>query len=266
MAFDRSPRPCWRQTQWLRKASGLAAALLLLFSASAAAFPQAFAVRYEVTYSGLTLGEAHVDYRQIGADRYRYSSHIRPLGLAAMLLRSEITELSEGRIVDSGFRPHRYEYRRTGRNSRETDLIFDWEQRKVINNAADAVWKERIPDDVLDRMVSQLQLMHDLAVAEEDLSYPIADGNRIKRYTLRIVGQEIVRTPYGDFETLKIIRVADSDKRSTTFWCAPALNYLPVRVEHQEKGDNFTMHLRDLEGLSPKAPSDPQLTKLQAQR
>lgn len=267
MVFDRTPPLFLNPRQWLKAASGCIAALLLFASGTASALPQTFSARYEVTHSGLTLGEARVDYRQIGSDQYRYSSHTRPLGVAAMLLRSEIKEISVGSISAEGFRPDRYEYRRTGRNARQADLTFDWEHRQVINSVSGEPWKMTIPDDTLDRMVSQLQLMHDLATHEQDLSYPIADGGRIKRYTLRIVGRERLQTPIGQFDTLKIIRIAESDRRATTFWCAPALDYLPVRVDHREKGDNFTMSLRDLHGFTQQVLKESQqMTSLQAQR
>lgn len=267
MVFDRTTRLFLNPRRWLKTVSGCAAALLFLLSGAAAALPQTFSARYEVTHSGLTLGEARVDYRQIGSDQYRYSSYTRPLGVAALLLRSEIREVSQGSISADGFRPDHYEYKRTGRNARQADLTFDWDNRQVINSISGAPWKMTIPEDTLDRMVSQLQLMHDLAADEKDLSYPIADGGRIKHYTLRIVGRETVQTPVGRFEALKIIRLADNDKRATTFWCAPALDYLPVRVDHREKGDNFTMSLRDLYGFSSSvAQQAPSAASLQAQR
>lgn len=257
MAFDRSRPLFLNPKQWLKIASGLAATVLLLICGSAQAnqtLPQAFSARYEVTHSGLTLGEARVEYRKLDSNHYRYSSHTRPLGIATLLLRSELREVSEGRLTSDGFRPDRYEYNRSGRNAREIDLAFDWDRMRVIDATSGTPWKTPMPDDTLDRMVSQLQLMHDLASKEVDLSYPIADGGRIKHYQLRITGRETLQTPFGPLETLRITRSGENDRRSTTFWCAPALDYLPVRIDHREKGDNFTMALRDARGFTVNKP------------
>lgn len=253
MASDRtsprssSPDRCWRASRLLAR---LTAATLLLVTTSALALPEKFSAYYQVTHAGLTLGEAKVEYRQIGPDRYRYSSHTRPLGLAALILRSEIKEVSMGRITEDGFRPMRYEYDRSGRKAREAELQFDWNRMRVINNISGKAWDLAIPEDTLDRMVSQLQLMHDLANREQDLVYRIADGGRLKEYTLRIVGREKLQTPHGVLDTVKIVRLTDNDRRATTFWCAPALDYLPVRVDHREKDDNFVMTLRDTSGFA----------------
>jgi hypothetical protein len=227
----------------------LAALCLLLATGQALALPQTFSAQYEVTHSGLTLGEAQVDYRQIGSDRYRYTSFIRPLGIAAMIMRSDVKETSEGTITKDGFRPTRYEYLRTGRKGRTDIIEFDWEQMKIIDPASGNPWDITMPEDIQDRMASQLQLMFDLAHHEKDLSYPIADDGRIKHYTLRIVGRETIQTPVGRLEALKIIRQSANSRRATTFWCAPALGYLPIRIDHREKSDDFTMNLKSVVGF-----------------
>jgi hypothetical protein len=253
MAFDKLRRRLSKPANRSRGAFNLRAALALaaLFAGGTSqALPSEFSARYEVSHAGLTLGEAVVAYREPAPGRYRYSSVTRPLGIAALIFRSEIKEVSEGRITDDGFRPDRYEYDRTGRGAREANLVFDWTAMRVINQVSGEAWKMPIPKDTMDRMVSQLQLMRDLANQEKDLNYRIADGGRIKEYTLRIDGRQILPTPYGKLETVKITRITDSDRRATTFWLAPALEYLAVRIDHREKGDNFSMTLEGAKGFS----------------
>jgi hypothetical protein len=43
--------------------------------------------------------------------------------------------------------------------------------------------------------------------------------------------------PAGTFETVKITKVRKNKNRETFIWCAPALNYLPVRIWQREKDD-----------------------------
>jgi len=234
---------CERSRRWV-----LAAALLLA-GGPAAAIPPSFTARYEVSHSGLTLGEATVRYQQIGADRYRYSSVTRPVGITTMFYNAQIEELSEGRITSDGFKPERYEYDRTGSRAREASLVFDWQALKVRNDVEGKSWDMKIPADALDRMVSQLQLMRDLAESEQNLTYRVADGGKLRVFVLQVLGRERIDTPYGRLETVKIIRKVDTNRRSTVFWCAPALHYMPVRIDHREKGENFRMTLANLTGF-----------------
>ena len=61
----------------------------------------------------------------------------------------------------------------------------------------------------------------------------------------------MITTPLGKIEAIKLIRHREQSKgRQTILWCAPALNYLPIKLEHTEKGGAvFTAVLRHLEGL-----------------
>jgi hypothetical protein len=266
MAFEWIRRLSSRRKPRSRRSSPLrtgAALLLSLMAGTALALPPEFSARYEVSHSGLTLGEAHVHFKKIGEDRYRYSSLTRPVGLTKLFYDVEIEEVSEGLITENGYRPERYAYDRRGRKARSASVKFDWEEQRVVNDVAGKAWEMDIPSGALDRMVSQLQLMFDLENNDQELVYRIADGGKLKEYTLKFAGREILETPHGRLETIKVSRRAKEDDRETTFWAAPALDYLAVRIEHRDKGDNFEMTLEEQRGFAlgkpgaEPAPVDP---------
>lgn len=233
-------------------------AALTLFPAHAAAAdhdgaPPPFEARYELRKGPLTLGEARLTFERPEEGRYRYRMHTRPVGVTRLLYSAEVREVSEGRIVATGFRPERYHYRRTGDDdAREAELRFDWEDGEVVNDVADRPWRMQIPADTLDRVVSPLQLMHDLAAdgSTTPLTYRIADGGELKTYRLEVEGRETVSVPAGRFEALRIVRHDTDSDRETRLWCAPELDYLAVQVEQWEDGDrSFRLVLADLEGI-----------------
>lgn len=218
--------------------------------AQAIELPARFMARYEVTHLGLTLGESRIEYEELEAgQRYRYSSKIKAAGIASLFTSDSISERSEGRITERGFLPERYVYDRQGRKVRQARLSFDWDSNIVTNDVAGSAWRMEIPDGAKDRMVTQLQLMHDLARAEEDLVYQVADGGKLRSYSLRIDGRDIISTPYGDFEAIRLKEIRDDNDRATTLWVAPALDYLAVRIDHRDHDDNFRMTLQELEGF-----------------
>lgn len=235
-------------------ACGLAALTVAIGGAAAdTGVPPSFEARYELRKGPLTLGEARLRFERQGDGRYRYRMHTRPVGVTRLVYSAEVREVSEGRIVAGGFRPDRYRYERTGDDrAREAELRFNWGDGEVVNDVADRPWRMGIPPDTLDRVVSPLQLMHDLAAdgAEDPLTYRIADGGELKTYRLEVEGRETVSVPAGRFEALRIVRHDTDSDRETRLWCAPELGYLAVQVEQHEDGErNFHLVLADVEGI-----------------
>jgi hypothetical protein len=79
----------------------------------------------------------------------------------------------------------------------------------------------------------------------------VADGGKVKTYRLKVVGEERVETVLGPLHTLVVERRRDEDDEFTVVWCAPALRYLPVQVEHREDEGTVRLTLTGVDGLSP---------------
>jgi hypothetical protein len=59
------------------------------------------------------------------------------------------------------------------------------------------------------------------------------DKDEIKEYLYTAEGNERVETKLGSYDTVKYRSRRPNSDRSTVFWCAPELGYLPVKVERQ---------------------------------
>jgi hypothetical protein len=221
-------------------------------STAADASSLAYDARYDIHKGPLILGETWARLQQPSSQRYRYRLHTRSTGIASLFLTSEIVEVSEGWVTKDGFRPEVYRYRHTGdAKARSAELRFDWKHRQVVNDLGHHPWHMAITADTKDRLAAPLQLMYDLAHGDTDPVYRIADGGRLKTYTMHIKGHETIQTPLGRFETVKVIRRAQDGDRVTRIWCAPALHYLAVRIERWDRDNGtFTLVLHTLSGLT----------------
>ena len=227
----------------------LFAALVLLICGTAQALPRGFSASYDVQLAGFTLGKADLELTRDG-ETYRYSSFTRSTGLFSFMYDLRIHEFSQGHITKGDVKPELYEYHRRGKKSRDGRLTFDWKDKQVTNDIRGKVWQMAIPLNTVDRMASQLALMQDLSDGKKNLTYNIADGGKLKQFKLREVGHENIDTPVGRFATVKVVREAEDHENRTTFWCAPDLQYLPVKVEHWDKDDGtFRMALVSLKGM-----------------
>jgi hypothetical protein len=92
--------------------------------------------------------------------------------------------------------------------------------------------------------------MHDLKMGHTPTSYTVVDGAKIKTYQLIYLGEEIVDTPIGKFNTMKFSRQRPGKKKTITLWCAEDLHYLPIKVESKDDDGAITIAtINQLTGL-----------------
>ncbi len=157
-----------------------------------------------------------------------------------------ITETSEIRwdAKQATVVPQHYVYKRRGLGkNRDADLKFDWSKKTVVNNVEKTSWTMDIKQKVQDKLSYQLQLQQDLIRNQENPSYQIADGGRLKDYQFFKIGEEILDTPLGKVNTIKVERSRKYDKRKTYMWLAKDWGYLLVRLQQEEKGEAYTLDI-----------------------
>lgn len=215
--------------------------VLLLFSGTAiAATPlHDFKASYELSRGSLKIGNSTIELTTGSNGSYVYQSRSWPVRWVAWFVKDRLHETSRGVITETGIRPDYYHYQRSGGSKeREAKLVFDWKRMMVENNVEDSPWDMEIPAGTIDKLASQLAMMHALASGHEDITFNIADGGKLKEYRFKVIGRETLELPAGTFETVKVTKLRDNKKRETYVWCAPALNYLPVRIWQREKDDS----------------------------
>jgi hypothetical protein len=215
--------------------------------AAAAPIPD-FTAHYSAYRAGFRVIRSRVSLRRQG-DRYVYTSFSEPVGLISLFVHETITEHSIWTYHDGGVRPLSYRYQLKGSKHKDVHLVFDWSRHQVSNTVAGDTWTLKIPDGTLDKFSVELAVALDLARSATKLTYPIADDGELKHYRFAILGREQIKTPAGSFEAVKLIRQRDNDKRKTYIWCAPALHYVLVRMEHIEPdGSHYYLSLDKIEG------------------
>jgi hypothetical protein len=197
-----------------------------------------FSASYELRIGSLRIGTSTVRLENRPDDGYRYESRSTPTPLVAWLLKDKLHEISSGTFASNGVRPDQYHYSRSGgKKEREDELVFDWQSMRVSNDVEGSRWEMDIPASTLDKLASQLGMMLALDQGKTDITFNIADDKKLKKYRFQVVGKETLELPAGTFETVKILKLRENKNRETFVWCAPALNYLPVRIWQREKDD-----------------------------
>ena len=208
-----------------------------------------FHAEYEFRVNDMALGATTVVLSAAPDGRWMYTDVTRPTGLLSALHR-ERRESSTLTFVKGSPRPLEFQGHDSFRSKpREGALHFDWEAGTVSGTWNNVPWSTPLENTFHDPLSYQLAIMSDLARGKQSMDYLITDDAKIKPYHFRVAGQETIQTLMGPFETVRVERAQDSDKRHTTLWCAPALTYLPVQVEQQDGNTRYAMLLRTLTGF-----------------
>lgn len=211
-----------------------------------------FIAKYTINLAGIEAGELTRSL-ETQADGYRlFRSETQAKGIFAIFKPELVIETSLWQRVNERIQPSKYSYtKQGGRKDKFMYLDFDWDKHRLHIDDKKRPWSLKLKPKTMDKLVYQIALMTDLAADKKTFSYHIADGGKLKTYNITYLGTETISTPLGEITALKLTRERDRPKdRKTTLWCAPDLNYLPVKLEHIEKdGTVFTASLHELRGI-----------------
>ncbi|MCX4188174.1 DUF3108 domain-containing protein [Methylophaga sp. OBS4] len=210
-----------------------------------------FSANYQVKLNGIQAGELKRTLTTEQDGLRRFTSSSQASGVFSFFKPDVIKETSLWSMVKGQVQPQQYRYQRKGgKKDKNLHVDFDWNKRIASIDDQKHPWQLKIEPETLDKLVYQISLMQDLAQGLKQFDYRIADGGRLKTYRIEVLGEELITTPMGQIKTVKLTRHREAPKdRETTLWCAPALNYLPVKLEHTEDDTVFTALIRKLKGI-----------------
>jgi hypothetical protein len=215
----------------------LAAAFALLAATVQAAPPGEWEAAYIVRQGSIEGGEAVQSYRAADG-QYRLTLDVTPGGVVALFTQETFHDESTGTIDKRGWRPQRYVHRRAGgRKQRDYEFLFDWQAGQTREREGDRP-PAMLRPGTLDELTYVEALRRALAQGSTSMALPVLYGSdgEIRDYKLDALGEEQITTPAGTFKTIKVQRTQAGGKYAVTLWCAPALDYFPVRIDRFKRG------------------------------
>jgi hypothetical protein len=198
------------------------------------ALPKVARIWYRVIYgaNGFIVGAAFQELRQDGSV-YSVRSSAETTGIVSLFKPASIVNISEGEIVDGGFRPREFRVERSGRAE---VARFDWESgRGTLPNGRQIELRPGTQDML--SMFCQLALMPtNVAV----ISIPVVTSKVVERYDFTVLGEEKIMTPRGERMTLHLRNTQANGTENTEVWLGLDDAHLPIRIQHTDrKGDTF---------------------------
>jgi hypothetical protein len=223
-------------------ASGVSTTLLFAGFSSQAFAMSPFQASYQFSYNGKNMGSATRTLSKSG-NNWTYVFAAKA-GVIASATETSHFSFNGNNIISNNF----------SRSSKilvhnNTMSINFNPNAKTINTKKDDkarsfAWKS----GVLDELNAELQLREDLKASGLKSSYAIADAKEVESRRFVKQGTEKVKTSYGTFDTIKVVMKHDKPNRDTIFWLAPKLDYVPVKVSHQDGKTSYGLLLTGYKG------------------
>jgi Protein of unknown function (DUF3108) len=226
--------------------SMVATALLATAAHADAPVPQPFSATYAVTFRGINAGTITFDFaRDAATGRYIYESHASPTGLARLFISRAALERSVIEIDAAGIRPIVWQLD-DGKSGKEDDgeLRFDWSRNTVSGEVEGEKVELQAEPGTQDRSSIQIAVATSLLRGVEPGTVALIDDNRVKRYTYTKKENAVVDSALGKLDTVIYESAREGgSSRTSRFWMAPSLEFLPVRAEQIRKGKVETVML-----------------------
>jgi hypothetical protein len=198
--------------------------LLISVAALARAAPPArVEIDYEVTRNGMALADIEHRFEHTGG-AYQVTETWRGRGL--FFLRGKIRRESRGAITAQGLLPLEYSDKRTGRDTERA--TFDWNAKTVTVQYRGDPKTLPLPSHPHDRLAFFYQFAF-VPPQGGQVALDVIDGKGISDQLYSVENGERLKTPAGEFDTVKLVRRKENNERAE-LWLAKERDFLPVRL------------------------------------
>ncbi|MBB5186859.1 hypothetical protein HNQ57_001122 [Zhongshania antarctica] len=157
-------------------------------------------------------------------------------------------KVSEESIIEDGamgLRPLRYEYSNSFSSKHDQKINFDWPRALASDKKYRKPWSAPLTAGTFDQLSAQLQMRQALISGRFDTTMVQTVVNRGKHKTYRVekMGEEVIDSPVGKLNTVKLRRSREDSDSETIVWLAKDWNYLIVRLEQTDEDDTYSLEL-----------------------
>ena len=126
---------------------------------------------------------------------------------------------------------------------RTHNLSFNSAAKKVTSTYKGKTTTSTMAQQAFDDLSLEAQIRQDLLNGKFSGNYYMAKKDKIEKTPFKRSGNTKITVPAGTFETVRVDRIHDDNSRSTSFWLAPSLDYLPVKVSQINDGKKMDLEL-----------------------
>jgi hypothetical protein len=122
-------------------------------------------------------------------------------------------------------------------------LNFNPSKKQVASTYKGKTINLSMAQQAFDDLSLEVQIRQDLLNGNFSGNYYMAKKDKIEKTPFKKSGNTKITVPAGSFDTIRVDRIHDDSSRSTSFWLAPSLDYLPVKVSQINDGKKMDLEL-----------------------
>ncbi len=103
-----------------------------------------------------------------------------------------------------------------------------------------------MPSPAYDDLSLEVQIRQDLLNNKFTGNYYRVSKNEIVKTKFKKSNNVKLKTKAGTYNTVRVDRVHSNSKRQTSFWLAPSLDYLPIKIVTKDKSTKIKMELLNI--------------------
>ncbi len=211
---------------------------------------QPYQAEYILTRRGRTHGKAGRTLSKEPDGSWNYQTFTEASLLIFTDRRAHETHFQ---LVGDRVIPLEFEYTRSGTGAAQSFAVsFDYDHNKLVQQAGDpleAEWKEGLLDSNAVLHQLQIDVAASVVGSGDEWTYQLIDEHgRNTEYTFRSMGYETIQIAYGVMDTIRVMRVRETNRRETYFWFSPLHNYTLIQMQQLKEGkEQAKLVLRSLE-------------------
>lgn len=129
---------------------------------------------------------------------------------------------------------------------RTHNLNYNAGKKQVASTYKGKTINLNMAQQAFDDLSLEVQIRQDLLNGKFSGNYYMAKKDKVEKTPFKKSGNTKVTVPAGTFDTVRVDRIHDDNSRSTSFWLAPSLDYLPVKVSQINDGKKMDLELTKL--------------------
>lgn len=192
--------------------------------------------------SRAVLGKATMVYQR-DHNTYQLHSEVRPSGIMRLFL-DDLIQQSRGTVTPGGLQPDYFLYQY---DEKKYEVNFDWATQKLKLHSHKGDKTTAMQAGTQDLLSFMFQFMFTSPLDHTGMM--VTNGKGVREYQYQFLGEKLVETELGVFNTVHIVRDDAVKNEQLSLWLAVDYQYLPVKIKKTKpnKNKNYELVIRKLQ-------------------